>query len=76
MHKPWHKRLLWYREFLTIVRGHYPNVPIVLLTGSMLQGETNELQKKTLDRIAADFKSAGDSKIYRLDFSPQKGDLG
>ena len=65
-----------YREFLAIVRGHYPNVPIVLLTGSMLQGETNELQKKTLDRIAADFKSAGDSKIYRLDFSPQKGDLG
>ena len=65
-----------YRDFLSMVRSHYRDVPIVLLTGSMLQGETNELQKKTLDRIADDFKKVGDNKIYRLDFSPQKGDLG
>ena len=64
-----------YRDFLSMVRSHYRDVPIVLLTGSMLQGETNELQKKTLDRIADDFKKVGDNKIYRLDFSPQKGVL-
>ncbi len=65
-----------YRNFLATVRGKYPKASIVLLTGSMLQGEVNELQKQVLNRIADDFHQAGDKAIYRLDFSPQTGDLG
>lgn len=65
-----------YREFLSTVRGYYPKAAVVLLTGSMLQGKDNEQQKQVLNRIADDFRKAGDKQIYRLDFSPQKGDLG
>ncbi len=65
-----------YRELVATVRSHYPDASIVMLTGSMLQGEVNELHKKTLNTIANDLKKAGDNKIYRLDFTPQSGDLG
>lgn len=65
-----------YRDFLSMVRSQYPDVPIVLLTGSMMSGKDNDTQKEILDRIANDLKQAGDKKIYRLDFSPQTGSLG
>lgn len=64
-----------YRDFLKTVRSHYPQAPIILLTGTMLQGDVNNLQIEVLNRIADDFKKAGDNNIYRLDLTPQKGDL-
>ena len=65
-----------YRQFLGTVRKAYPKVPIVLLTGPMLQGKENELEKQVLDRIADDCHKAGDRNILRFDFSPQTGALG
>lgn len=60
-----------YRDFLATVRGHYPGVPIVLLTGTMMHGKDNDTQIEILNRIADDLHKAGDKKIYRLDLTPQ-----
>lgn len=65
-----------YREFLSQVRGYYPDAKIVLLTGPMLREKENNKQKSILDDIANDFNKKGDANIYRFDFTPQTGELG
>lgn len=60
-----------YRNFLKHLRDVYPDTKIVLLTGSMLQGEDLNKVKEVLDRLASE-----DSNFYRFDMSPQTGELG
>lgn len=60
-----------YDRFLTHLREVYPQARIVLLTGSMLQGQPLDDVKGALDRLAARHEG-----VYRFDMSPQTGDLG
>lgn len=60
-----------YDGFLTHLREVYPSAKIVLLTGSMLQGQPLEDVKGALDRLAGRHEGT-----YRFDMSPQTGDLG
>lgn len=65
-----------YRRFIAYLRDTYPQAKIVLLTGSMMNGRALEDAKRALDTVAAERRQAGDTEIYRFDFSPQTGDLG
>lgn len=65
-----------YRGFLKTVRGHYPTAKIVMLTGCMLGQKENNLQKSLLDDLCRELNDAGDTAIFRFDFSPQTGELG
>lgn len=65
-----------YRDFVEYLRGIYPKTKIVLLTGSMLNGEGLAIVKEALDAVAAECQSQGDMNIYRFDMSPQTGSLG
>lgn len=68
---------LAYRNFLTEVRGYYPNAKILLLAGCMLPaGPVWEEYCSRLNAIAEDWKKKGDDKIYRCDFEPHNGSLG
>jgi len=60
-----------YDRFLTHLREVYPSAKIVMLTGSMLQGQALEDVKGALDRLASRHEGT-----YRFDMSPQTGDLG
>ena len=64
-----------YRGFLKMVRQHYPQAKIVLLTGPMLGEKEASLQRKVLDGIQSDYAKAGDKEVYRFDFTFQTGDL-
>lgn len=63
-----------YRSFLHRIRSLYPDASIVLLTGPMLSSEMLRLLRTKLDLIASDFRASGDTKIYRLDFTPQSSE--
>jgi len=65
-----------YRNFLKTVRGNYPQAKIVLLTGSMLQGERLQAVKNALDTVMNEANAAGDKNVYRFDMSTQDGKLG
>lgn len=65
-----------YRSFLKMIRGYYPNAKIVFLTGSMLSGKPFDVVKTALDRVVAEAKKQGDTKLYRFDMSQQTGSLG
>ena len=65
-----------YRDFLKTVRGHYPKAKIVLCTGPMLGDKESAEQRKVLDAICQDSHKAGDTEVFRFDFSFQRGDLG
>lgn len=60
-----------YDGFLTHLREVYPSAKIVLLTGSMLQGQPLEDVRGALDRLASRHEGT-----YRFDMSPQTGELG
>ncbi len=65
-----------YANFLKTIRHNYPQAKIVLLTGSMLNGESLSVVKKTLDKLTEALHKAGDREVYRFDMTPQTGDLG
>lgn len=65
-----------YKDFLKTVRGHYPNAKIVMLCGSMLQGDGLKLISDTMDEVVAEANKAGDKEIYRFNFTPQDGSRG
>lgn len=64
-----------YKKFLKQVRSHNPKAKIVLLCGSMLNGEELNVAKNTLNELVAEAKQEGDNEVYRFDFTPQTGDL-
>lgn len=64
-----------YKDFVRMVRSHNPKSKIVLLCGSMLNGEELDFVKSTLNDIAKEYNDAGDKDVYRFDFTPQTGEL-
>lgn len=64
-----------YKKFLQQVRGHNPQAKIVYLCGSMLGGKELDIARKTLDDVVSEARKAGDTEVYRFDFTPQTGDL-
>lgn len=65
-----------YQRLLTMVRSHNPQARIVLLCGSMLNGQELGIAKQLLNEVAEEARAAGDAKVYRYDFTPQDGELG
>lgn len=62
-----------YKTFVQHIRHVYPKAKIVMLTGSMLNGQPLKEQKLVLDEIRQEL---GDELIYRFDFTPMDGSLG
>ena len=65
-----------YRRFLRQVRGHNPKAKIVILCGSMLGGKELDTARRTLNDVVDEARKAGDTDVYRFDFTPQNGDIG
>lgn len=65
-----------FKDFIKTLRGHYPKAKIVLLTGSMLNGQRlKDVQQAQIEAIE-EARKAGDTEIYRFDFTPDDGSLG
>lgn len=64
------------RGFIATLRGHYPDCHVYLVTGSMLTGDGLALIKRCLDSVATELTAAGDTRIHRLDFEPQRMEDG
>lgn len=60
-----------YRKFLARVRQLNPQAKIVLLTGSMLNGDDLRQVCEVLDRVAD-----GQAGVYRFDMTPMTGEYG
>lgn len=75
--QPYDKKLLYqgYEKLYKQVRCHYPTSKIVLLSGCMLSGASLSDIQAAMDRLVAETKKAGESQIYRFDFTPQDGSL-
>jgi len=65
-----------YQRLLKMVRSHNPQAKIVFLCGSMLGGKELEIARRLLNEVTAEANKAGDSEVYRFDFTPQNGDIG
>ncbi len=65
-----------YASFFARLRGYYPAAHIVLLTGSMMQGQALNDVKTALDDVCNKARLQGDTLVHRLDFTPQDGTLG
>ena len=64
-----------YEKLLKMVRRNNPKSKIVFLCGSMLGGKELEICKNLLNEVTSEANKAGDSQVYRFDFSPQTGRL-
>ena len=64
-----------YKKLLGQVRSNNPQAKIVFLCGSMLKGKELEICKTILNEVTDEAHKAGDSQIYRFDFTPQDGTL-
>lgn len=62
-----------YIQFINRLRLLYPESKIVMLTGSMLQGQALEDVKGTLNDVV---ESMNDENLLRFDLTPQTGELG
>ncbi len=60
-----------YTEFVSRLRGYYPQAHIVMLTGIMMQGKDLEDTKMCLDEVVDGFNASGDVKVHRFDMSLQ-----
>lgn len=65
-----------YRNLYKQVRSHYANAKIVLLSGSMMGGESLELAKSSMNKVVEEAHKSGDNEVYRFDITPQDGSLG
>lgn len=63
-------------NFYHLLRSHYPDAVIVLLSGCMMQGRALQMVRETLDNTMLQARRQGDSKVYHFDFPPQDGSLG
>lgn len=67
---------LAYVQFQQKLRTAYPFSKIIWLSGCMLNGTPLYAVQKAMNEMVAGAKMAGDTLVYRFDFSPQTGDLG
>ncbi len=65
-----------YKNFIIHLRKLQPQAKIVMITGSMLQGEPLKDQKQALDEIYKELHASGYKALYRFDFTTQDGTLG
>lgn len=65
-----------YRKFIKHLRSTYPDAKIIMLSGSMLNGEQLRVVKHALNKVVSEANTAGDRNLYRFDFTPQTGSLG
>ena len=65
-----------FKNFLKVLRGHYPDAKIILLTGSMLKGQRLADVKKAQQEAVEDAASRGDKNVFRVDFTPADGTYG
>lgn len=63
-------------EFVKMIRGRYAQAKVVLLTGPMLHGEQLASIKAALDQATAALNAAGETEVYRYDFTPMDGSHG
>lgn len=61
-----------YRGLMDKIYSHYPNVKIVLLTGSMMDATALKAVKPILNKIQEDY-STDEHPIYRYDFAQTAG---
>lgn len=65
-----------FKRFVQQLRNRYPKAKIVLLTGTMINGQRlanlQQAQQEAIDYAAA----LGDHEVYRFDFTPADGSLG
>lgn len=64
-----------HRALYRQIRERNPQAKIVLLTGSMLSGEELLVARRTLDRLRDEARKDGDDNVFRLDLTPQDGQL-
>ncbi|MEL6132728.1 MAG: SGNH/GDSL hydrolase family protein [Bacteroidota bacterium] len=64
-----------YQQLLRIIRQRYPQTQIICLSGPLLYGQKLRKHKKWIKESIKLRKQKGDTRIYRLDLSPQ-GKLG
>lgn len=62
-----------YVKFIKHLRARYKDAKIVMLSGSMMNGQALTDCQKALDEAV---KETGDGNVYRFDFSPADGKLG
>jgi lysophospholipase L1-like esterase len=71
-----------YKDFVTRIRGNYPNAKIVCVVGVMLNdwypsGEKAWTKAQTwVSAVVQDFNSRGDSQVYYLKLEPQMPPYG
>ena len=65
-----------YLKFIKKIRRNYPKTKIVLLTGSMMEGNALSDVKLILDTITSQLINQGDRNIYRFDMTHHDGSLG
>jgi lysophospholipase L1-like esterase len=64
-----------YVALAQLIRQHYPDAGLVLLTGPMHGGERLATLRRYVDEVAAALQQAGQARVWRLDLTPQ-GPLG
>jgi len=64
-----------YVSLVKQVRQHNPQAKIVLLCGSMMNGEQLASAKSAMDKAVAELKRGGEKQLYQFDFTPQDGTL-
>lgn len=64
-----------YLALCRLIRQHYPQARLLLLSSPMLTGRALALQRQYLDAAADTLRAEGETRIHRLDLTPQ-GPLG
>lgn len=64
-----------YVNLIKQVRQHNPNAKIVLLCGSMMNGDQLASAKSAMDKAVAEVKQGGEKELYQFDFTPHDGSL-
>ncbi len=64
-----------YVDLMKQVRRYNPDAKIVLLCGSMMNGEQLATAKTAMDQAVAQMRQEGEQQLYQFDFTPQDGSL-
>ncbi len=65
-----------YLKFAQHIQDLNPKAKLILISGSMLNGQRLADQCKVLDYVAFNLRSKGGNDVYRFNFTPQDGSLG
>lgn len=67
-----------YIQFYHMLRSHYPQAKIVLLSGTMIKAGSDRERdlNRALDQVVDAARMDGDAEVYRFDMTPEDGSLG